>query len=148
MNLISRPMHSLHSMGLAPMATSPSTLSLSLLALAFIGALLVVVGASFWFTRLLEQVSDLFDLSPGLLSLLGALGANIPNYVASLVAAISGQLVVGLGIIVGSNIYNIAIILGISTFASRASHGIVLTRKAAQDGRMVALYTLVIVGTT
>lgn len=128
--------------------TSYSFLSLSLLILLFVMSLLVAVGASAWFTRRLETISDLFDLSPGLLSLLGALGANVPNYVASLVAAASGQLVVGLGIIVGSNIYNIAIILGISTFASKAGHGITLTRKAAQDVRVVAIYTLMIVGTT
>src|SRR5437763_4895018 len=101
-----------------------SLLSLSLLILFFVISLLVAVGASAWFTRRLEIISDLFDLSPGLLSLLGALGANVPNYVASLVAAVSGQLVVGLGIIVGSNIYNIAIILGISTFAAKAPRGI------------------------
>src|SRR5207302_10697870 len=113
----------------------------SVLVLFSLMSLLVAMGASAWFTRRLEPISDLFDFSPGLLSLLGALGANVPNYVASLVAAASGQLVVGLGIIVGSNIYNIAIILGISTFASRTSHGIVLTRKAAQDVRIVAIYT-------
>src|SRR5689334_24793076 len=85
-----------------------SFFSLLLLMLLFIISLLVAVGASAWFTRRLETISDLFNLSLGLLSLLGALGANIPNYVASLVAAASGQLLVGLGIIVGSNVYNIA----------------------------------------
>jgi len=99
-----------HGGGAAPL-TASSLLSLSLLLLCFVVSLLVAVGASAWFTRRLETISDLFDLSPGLLSLLGALGANIPNYVASFVAAASGQLVVGLGIIIGSNIYNIAIIL-------------------------------------
>lgn len=128
--------------------TAYSFLSLSLLLFFFVISLLVAVGASAWFTRRLETISDLFDLSPGLLSLLGALGANVPNYVASLVAAASGQLIVGLGIIVGSNIYNIAIILGISTFASKARRGITLTRKAAEDVRVVGIYTLVIVGTT
>ena len=129
-------------------STAPSLLSLSLLVLVFIVSLLLAVGASVWFTRRLETISDLFDLSPGLLSLLGALGANIPNYIASLVAAASGQLVVGLGIIIGSNIYNIAIILGISTFAAKAPQGIVLTRRAAQDVRVVATYTLAIMLTS
>src|SRR5436305_1350612 len=136
-----------HRIGTAP-SSAPSLFSLSLLLLVFVVSLLMAVGASAWFTRRLETISDLFDLSPGLLSLLGALGANIPNYVASLVAAASGQLVVGLGIIIGSNIYNIAIILGISTFASKARHGIALTRKAVQDVRVVAVYTLAILGTT
>ena len=136
-----------HRGGAAPL-TASSLLSLSLLLLCFVVSLLVAVGASAWFTRRLETISDLFDLSPGLLSLLGALGANIPNYVASFVAAASGQLVVGLGIIIGSNIYNIAIILGISTFASKARQGIALTRKAALDVRVVAALTLAIMLTT
>ena len=145
MSLMSRLMNWLHPTGLATTATSSSISSflwLSLLVLAFVGALLVTVSASIWFTRLLEQMSDLFDLPPGLLSLLGALGANIPNYVASLVAGISGQVVVGVSLIIGSNIYNMAIILGISTFASSTRRGIVLTRKEAQDVRIVAGYTL------
>ena len=132
----------------ATSSTAPSFLSLSLLLLVFVVSLLLAVGASAWFTRRLETISDLFDLSPGLLSLLGALGANIPNYVASFVAVASGQYVVGLGIILGSNIYNMAIILGISTFASKARQGIVLTRTAAQDVRVVAAYTLAIMLTT
>ena len=70
---------------------APSLFSLSLLLLVFVVSLLLAVGASAWFTRRLETISDLFDLSPGLLSLLGALGANIPNYVASLVAHISAS---------------------------------------------------------
>lgn len=133
--------------GTAP-SSAPSLFSLSLLLLVFVVSLLIAVGASAWFTRRLETISDLFDLSPGLLSLLGALGANIPNYVASFVAAASGQLVVGLGIIIGSNIYNIAIILGISTFATKAPRGITLTRNAAQDVRVVAMYTLALMLTS
>jgi cation:H+ antiporter len=136
-----------HRVGATP-STTPSFLSLSLLVSAFVVSLLLAVGASAWFTRRLETISDLFDLSPGLLSLLGALGANIPNYVASLVATASGQLVVGLGIILGSNIYNMAIILGISTFASKTRQGIAFTRKAAQDVRVVAASTLSIMLTT
>lgn len=132
----------------AAASMAPSFLSLSLLVLVFVISLLLAVGASAWFTRRLETISDLFDLSAGLLSLLGALGANIPNYVASFVAAASGQFVVGLGIILGSNIFNTAIILGISTFAAKARYGIALTRTAAKDVRVVAVSTLAIMLTT
>lgn len=102
------------------------------------------MGASAWFTRRLETICDVLELPPSLLSLLGALGANIPNYVASAVAIAGGHLEVGLGIIIGSNIYNIAIILSISIFATPKKHGIVLTFKQAQDARTVAAYTLAI----
>ena len=117
--------------------------SVPLLILVFIAALLAAVAASAWFTRILEVLCDRLELSIGLLSFMSALGANIPNYAASLVAFAEGQPEVGLDIIIGSNIYNLAIILGISTFAPPAGQGIGL-RKEARDIRLVALYTLTI----
>ena len=115
---------------------------LFLLVAAFVVSLLVAVAASASFTRRLEIISDYLHFSPGLLSLLGALGANIPNYVASLAAAVSGQVGVGIGIIVGSNIYNIAVILGIVVFASPGRRGLVLSRQEAHDARQVGGFTL------
>jgi cation:H+ antiporter len=111
----------------------------------FVTSLLISVGAAASFTRRLEIISDHLHFSPGLLSLLGALGANIPNYVASLAAAISGQVGVGIGIIVGSNIYNIAVILGISAFASPARQGMTLSHQEAQDARVVGGITLALI---
>jgi len=121
---------------------------LYLLVVAFILSLAVALGASVWFTRSLEVLSDHFHFSPGLLSLLGALGANIPNYIASLTAAIDGQAGLGIGIIIGSNIYNVAIILGVSTFAAPAARGIVLAQKEARDARLVGVIALAMMLTT
>jgi cation:H+ antiporter len=115
-----------------------------LLIAAFVASLLVAIGASIFFTRRLEVISDLFGFSPGLLSWLGALGANIPNYVSSLDAMISGQAGVGIGIIIGSNIYNIAVILGLSALLSPGRHGIRLSRQQAQDARPVGGFALAI----
>ena len=103
------------------------------------------MSASAWFTRRLETICDSLSLPPSLLSLLGALGANIPNYAASAVAIAGGHIDVGLGIIIGSNIYNIAIILSLAIFATPKKHGIALTLKQAQDARTVASYTLAII---
>ncbi|GAC1376842.1 MAG: hypothetical protein NVSMB44_45840 [Ktedonobacteraceae bacterium] len=110
----------------------------------FIVSLLLAAGSSAWFTRRLEAICAALDFPPSLLSLLGALGANIPNYVASLISIAGGKLDIGLGIIIGSNIYNIAIILAIVTFATPKKHGILLTPKTALDARTVAVYTLAI----
>jgi cation:H+ antiporter len=113
--------------------------------LLFIASLLLTMAASAWFTRRLETICDSLSLPPSLLSLLGALGANIPNYAASTLAIAGGHLDVGLGIIIGSNVYNIAIILSLAIFATPKKHGIVLTLKQAQDARSVARYTLAII---
>src|SRR6266566_4976692 len=123
-------------------------LSLPIVSLLFVASLLITMSAAAWFTRRLEAVCDALNLSPSLLSLLGALGANIPNYVASIVAIAGGHLDVGLGIIIGSNIYNVAIILSIATFATPKRHGILLTFQEAQDVRLVAAFSLSVMVST
>lgn len=115
-----------------------------LVLLVFLVSLLVVLGAAAWFTRRLEVLCDRLDLSAGILSILGALGANIPNYIASLVAIASSRLDVGLGIIIGSNIYNMAVILGISALTAPGWHGIHLQSKEALDVRTIAGYAFAI----
>jgi cation:H+ antiporter len=121
---------------------------LFLLFLSFLISLLFVIASAAWFTRRLEAICDLLGLPIGVLSMLGAIGANIPNYAASIVAIAGGHLNVGLGIIIGSNIYNVAIILGISILASSESTGIMLRLKEARDVRSIAGYALAIVLTT
>ena len=117
-------------------------------ALLFVVSLLIAMAASSWFTRRLENICDLLDLPDSLLSLLGALGANIPNYAASIVAIAHGQMAEGLGVIIGSNVYNIAIILSVSTFAHSMQHSIRLGKRQAADALIVGIYTLAISCTT
>jgi cation:H+ antiporter len=110
--------------------------------LLFVGSLLVVMVTAAWFTRRLEALCELFGLSIGILSLLSALGANIPNYAASVVAIAAGRTAEGIGIIVGSSIYNIAVILGLCTLASREAAGITLNPQEVQDARGIAWFAL------
>ena len=112
--------------------------------LLFLISLVIVTATSAWFTRRLEALCELFCLSIGILSLLSAIGANIPNYAASVVAIISGHIDVGIGIIVGSSIYNIAIALGLCTLALRETSGIALNAQELQDARGIAWYALAI----
>src|SRR5947209_14368597 len=79
----------------------------------FLVSLIIVIATSARFTRKLEELCEALNLSIGILSLLSALGANVPNYVSSAIAIFSGHIDVGIGIIVGSNIYNLTIILGL-----------------------------------
>lgn len=110
----------------------------------FLISLLIVMVSAVWFTRRLEALCELLGLSIGMLSLLSAIGANIPNYAASLVEIIGGHTDVGIGIIIGSSIYNVAIILGLCTLASREAPGITLSAQEARDARSIAWYTLAI----
>jgi cation:H+ antiporter len=110
----------------------------------FLVSLIVVVATSARFTRKLEELCATFGLSIGILSLISALGANIPNYLSSLLAIIGGHADVGLGIIIGSNIYNIAIILGLCPFFTTERAGITLNTQEKRDVRVIACYALVV----
>jgi cation:H+ antiporter len=110
----------------------------------FLASLIIVIAASTQFTRKLEGLCEAFQLSIGMLSLLSALGANIPNYVSSALAIAGGHDDVGIGIIVGSNIYNIAIILGLCTFFTPERVGITLDRQEKRDVGVIARYAFVI----
>ena len=112
--------------------------------LLFFISLAIVLLTAAWFTRRLEALCEMFGLSIGILSLLSAIGANIPNYAASAVAIIGGHTDEGIGIIVGSSIYNIAVILGLCTLASREAAGITLNTQEAGDARGIAWFALAI----
>lgn len=125
--------------------------------LVFAGALGVTLIAAAQYTRLLERLTAYEHFSLELLGFLGALGANIPNYVASLAAFFGGYGLLGIGIIVGSNIYNVAVILALAALATPGRRGIVLGKLAAREVRHLAwlvafmgsaLLLLVVLGTS
>jgi cation:H+ antiporter len=121
-----------------------ANLSLVLVFPLFLISLAVVIAASTWFTRRLEVLCEVLGLSVGLLSLLSALGANIPNYVSSAVAISDAHDDVGVGIIIGSCIYNIAIILGLCALAVPDGKGIVLDMLQRRGMRFIGRSTLAI----
>ena len=86
----------------------------------------------------------MLGLSVGLLSLLGAVGANIPNYVSSAVAIGTAHADVGIGIIIGSCIYNIAVILGLCALAVPGGKGIILDLQQRRNMRLIGRSTLAI----
>lgn len=113
--------------------------------LLFIVSLGVVIIASAHFTRKLEALCETFNFSIGILSLLSALGANIPDYASAAVAIIGGHTDLGIGIILGSNIYNLTIILGLCTFFAPAGNGISLSIQARHHVGVIAWYTFAII---
>ena len=123
--------------------------------LVFAGALGMTLFAAAQYTRLLERLTEYEHFSLELLGFLGALGANIPNYVAALAAFFGGHGLLGIGIIVGSNIYNVAVILALAALAPPGRSGIVLGKLVAHEVRYLAwlvafmggtLFVLVLLG--
>lgn len=110
----------------------------------FLVSLIIVVATSARFTRKLEELCEALNLSIGILSLLSALGANVPNYVSSAIAILSGHIDVGIGIIVGSNIYNLTIILGLCSLLTPERAGITLDVREKHDVGVIVRYALVI----
>jgi cation:H+ antiporter len=119
--------------------------SLPIATLLFIVSLSIVIFAAARFTQKLEVFCTMFQLSIGVLSLLSALGANIPDYISASVAIIDGHTTLGIGIILGSNIYNLTIILGLCTLFSPVGPGMSLSRQARQHVGTIAWYTLAII---
>ncbi len=112
--------------------------------LIFLLSLIIVIVASAQFTRRLEMLCEELGLSIGMLSLFGSLGANIPNYAASAEAILSGHSDTGIGIIIGSNLYNIAIILGLCVLLTSQRGGILLRTQTRRDVFVVARYNCLI----
>ncbi len=64
----------------------------------------------------LERVGERLGLSEALLGLLAALAADAPEITSSVAAIAGGHGTVGIGVTLGSNVFNLAALLGLSAF--------------------------------
>ena len=82
--------------------------------LAIVGLVLLVVGAR-WFVDGAIQVARTFGISELIIGLtIVAAGTSLPEVATSLVAALRGERDIAVGNVVGSNIFNILAVLGLS----------------------------------
>ncbi|MDQ6880970.1 MAG: hypothetical protein M3150_02635 [Pseudomonadota bacterium] len=86
----------------------------TLLALAFVFSLVVSGVSSLVLADSLEKVGARFRFTEGLLGVVTALGANTPEMSSAITAIAQGQHDLGVGLIIGSNIFNLAALLGLS----------------------------------
>ncbi|MFI5261246.1 MAG: sodium:calcium antiporter [Candidatus Limnocylindrales bacterium] len=84
----------------------------------FIVATVVSLGASVMVVSRLERLCETAGVAEALLGLLVALAADGPEITAALTAAATGQHTVGVGVVLGSNILNLAALLGLSAVVS------------------------------
>jgi cation:H+ antiporter len=86
--------------------------------LLFLGSFLLTVTASAVLSRRIEQLGKWLRLSESLLGIVAAPGADAPEISSSISALRSGNHDLGLGIVLGSNIFNLAALLGLSALIS------------------------------
>ncbi len=72
------------------------------------------LAASVLLVSRLERVGERLGVSEALLGLIAALAADGPEITSSVMAIVSGQGTVGIGVTLGSNVFNLAALLGLS----------------------------------
>ena len=117
-------------------------MSTPLAVVVFIAGLAASLGASEILVRGLGRLGAKLGLAAGLIGLLTALGADGPEISSAITALLSGARDVGLSVILGSNLFNLAALLGFSTLVA----GRIVVRRTLLwlDGGVALWVTLVI----
>ena len=92
-------------------STGPAT------AAFFIGALFCLAGSSVLVSRI-ERLAGRLGITEAMLGLGVALGADSPEIVSAITAATHGQRNIGVGIVLGSNAFNLAALLGLGSLVA------------------------------
>jgi cation:H+ antiporter len=82
--------------------------------LLFLVSLAVTLAAAAFFARRLDRVGLRLGLPETLLGLLTALAADAPETASAIAALVKGEHGVGVGVILGSNVFNLAAMVGFS----------------------------------
>jgi cation:H+ antiporter len=91
----------------------------------FVVSIALMLLASAWFARRLDEIGLRLGLPEALLGLLTALAADAPEISSAISALVQHQHAVAVGVVVGSNAFNLAAMLGLSAIIAarvRARH--------------------------
>src|SRR5206468_11086508 len=80
----------------------------------FVASLAATLAAAAYFARTLDRLGVRVGLPEALLGLLTAVAADGPEITSAIVAHVKGAGGVSLGVVVGSNVFNLAAMLGLS----------------------------------
>jgi len=80
---------------------------------AFLAGTVVSLLTSFLLVSRLERVGERLGFSEALLGIVAALAADTPEVTAAVTAIAHHQQRVGAGVILGSNVFNLAVLLGL-----------------------------------
>jgi cation:H+ antiporter len=84
-----------------------------LLAVVFVSAAAVSLATSWLLVTRLERIGARIGLSEALLGMLAALAADAPEITASVTALAGHHTGIGAGVVIGSNVFNLAALLGL-----------------------------------
>ncbi|MGA9920283.1 MAG: hypothetical protein WBR23_03385 [Candidatus Dormiibacterota bacterium] len=108
---------------------------------AFVAGAALSLTSSWFLVLRLERVGERFGLSEALLGLVAALAADSPEITTAVTALVHHQGAVGSGVIIGSDVFNLAALLGLGALV--AGH-LRLHRKVVILGGSVALWVAVV----
>jgi cation:H+ antiporter len=100
-------------------------------ALLFFGSFALTVVSSIVLARELDRIGERLGFSEALLGIVTALGADAPEIASAVAALVAGHKETGVGVVIGSNVFNLAGLLGLAAFIAGPvrihPHGLVLT---------------------
>jgi cation:H+ antiporter len=106
-------------------------MSIPVALLLFVGGFALTVASSIVLARELDRIGERLGFSEALLGIVTALGADAPEIAAAVAAIVAGHEDTGVGVVVGSNVFNIAGLLGVSALIAGPvrihAHGLALT---------------------
>lgn len=114
------------------------------LTVLFLASIALALGASEVLVRGLDRLGAQLHLQEGLLGLLTAIGADAPEVSSALLAVSAGHGDLGLGVVFGSNVFNLAALLGLGAVV--AGHVRVRRIGLGLNGGVVLATTLLVAG--
>src|SRR2546428_9787802 len=78
------------------------------------GSFALTVASSIVLARELDRLGERLGFSEALLGIVTALGADAPEIASAVSAVVAGHEDTGVGVVVGSNVFNLAALLGVS----------------------------------
>src|SRR5436189_1586518 len=106
----------------------------------FVAGAVVSLGTSYVLVTRLERIGERLGLSEGLLGVVAALAADAPEITSAVAALASHQSKIGAGVIIGSNVFNLAALLGLGAVVAG---GIALHRRVVLLGGVVGIWVAV-----
>ena len=108
---------------------------------AFVAGAVVSLGTSWLLVSRLERVGERLGMSEALLGIVAALAADAPEISAAVSALTSHQQSIGAGVVLGSNVFNLAALLGLGAVVAGR---IGLHRKVVVLGGAVAAWVALV----